>query len=282
MFVVAVLLVFFASFLALAETSITRMSRHKATVLADEGRPGGKELLRITEHPETYLNPVLLVVLASHLAVATLIGLVAEKAFGAWGVLIGVAVRSRLPFRRRRGGAQDVGRAQQRARRLARRRARRGHRQLRAVALAGARPHRRVERAAPRQGAQAGARTCRKKSCSRMTDAAADDDVIEQEERQLIRSVFEFGDTVAREVMVPRPDIVACRRWPAGVRSHRRRAAPWVQPDPGLRREHRQRHRRRVHQGSAAGRARRPGRGRRAQPGARRAVRTRAASPSPN
>ncbi len=42
-----------------------------------------------------------------------------------------------------------------------------------------------------------------------LTDAAADDDVIEQEERQLIRSVFEFGDTVAREVMVPRPDIVA-------------------------------------------------------------------------
>src|SRR5205085_333565 len=36
-----------------------------------------------------------------------------------------------------------------------------------------------------------------------------EDDVIEQEERQLIRSVFEFGDTVAREVMVPRPDVIA-------------------------------------------------------------------------
>ncbi len=38
--------------------------------------------------------------------------------------------------------------------------------------------------------------------------AAADDDVIENEERELIASVLEFGDTVAREVMVPRPDMV--------------------------------------------------------------------------
>ena len=38
--------------------------------------------------------------------------------------------------------------------------------------------------------------------------AAADDDVIEHEERELIESIIEFGDTVAREVMVPRPDMV--------------------------------------------------------------------------
>ncbi|MDQ7849784.1 MAG: hemolysin family protein, partial [Armatimonadota bacterium] len=33
--------------------------------------------------------------------------------------------------------------------------------------------------------------------------------VIEQEERKMIHSIFEFGDTVAREVMVPRIDMVA-------------------------------------------------------------------------
>jgi CBS domain containing-hemolysin-like protein len=33
--------------------------------------------------------------------------------------------------------------------------------------------------------------------------------VIEEHEKELIHSVFEFGDTVVREVMVPRPDIVA-------------------------------------------------------------------------
>src|SRR5690606_20788213 len=38
--------------------------------------------------------------------------------------------------------------------------------------------------------------------------AAAEDEVIEDEERELIESIIEFGDTVAREVMVPRPDML--------------------------------------------------------------------------
>ncbi len=33
--------------------------------------------------------------------------------------------------------------------------------------------------------------------------------VIEEGEREMISSIFEFGDTIAREVMTPRPDIVA-------------------------------------------------------------------------
>jgi putative hemolysin len=42
-----------------------------------------------------------------------------------------------------------------------------------------------------------------------MADVAVEEDVIEREERQLIHSIIEFGDTVVREVMVPRPDMVA-------------------------------------------------------------------------
>ena len=42
-----------------------------------------------------------------------------------------------------------------------------------------------------------------------MADVAANEEVIEVEERQLIHSIFEFGDTVVREVMLPRPDMVA-------------------------------------------------------------------------
>ena len=41
-----------------------------------------------------------------------------------------------------------------------------------------------------------------------IVEAAAHDAVIEHEERELIESVIEFGDTVVREVMVPRPDVV--------------------------------------------------------------------------
>ena len=41
-----------------------------------------------------------------------------------------------------------------------------------------------------------------------LLDRASDSSVIEVEEREMIRSVFELGDTIAREVMVPRPDMV--------------------------------------------------------------------------
>lgn len=39
-------------------------------------------------------------------------------------------------------------------------------------------------------------------------DVAQSEDVIEADEREMIHSIFEFGDTVVREVMVPRPDMV--------------------------------------------------------------------------
>lgn len=42
-----------------------------------------------------------------------------------------------------------------------------------------------------------------------LVNVGEDEGVIQQEEEDLIHSIFEFGDTVVREVMVPRPYIVA-------------------------------------------------------------------------
>jgi CBS domain containing-hemolysin-like protein len=42
-----------------------------------------------------------------------------------------------------------------------------------------------------------------------MADVAHEENVIAGEERAFIHSIIDFGDTVAREVMVPRPDMVA-------------------------------------------------------------------------
>ncbi|HEY5532037.1 MAG TPA: hemolysin family protein [Candidatus Anoxymicrobiaceae bacterium] len=44
-----------------------------------------------------------------------------------------------------------------------------------------------------------------------LVSAAEEQDVIEEEEKEMIHSVFEFSDTLVREVMVPRPDMVALR-----------------------------------------------------------------------
>jgi CBS domain containing-hemolysin-like protein len=42
-----------------------------------------------------------------------------------------------------------------------------------------------------------------------MVDAGEEGGVLEQEEKEMIYSIFQFGDTLAREVMVPRIDMVA-------------------------------------------------------------------------
>jgi putative hemolysin len=42
-----------------------------------------------------------------------------------------------------------------------------------------------------------------------MVGAGEEEGVIEEEEKELIHSIFEFGDTIVREVMVPRMDMVA-------------------------------------------------------------------------
>ena len=42
-------------------------------------------------------------------------------------------------------------------------------------------------------------------------DTAEEEGIIQGEERQLLRSIVDFGDTLVREVMTPRPDIVAIR-----------------------------------------------------------------------
>ena len=42
-----------------------------------------------------------------------------------------------------------------------------------------------------------------------MVTVAEEQDVIEAEEKKMLHSIFEFGDTLVREVMVPRTDMVA-------------------------------------------------------------------------
>lgn len=44
-----------------------------------------------------------------------------------------------------------------------------------------------------------------------MVTLGKEEGVIEEEEKEMIHSIFEFGDTVAREVMVPRPDMVCVK-----------------------------------------------------------------------
>src|SRR3954469_1233068 len=89
MLVAVAVLIAFTAFLALSETAFTRTNRVKALTMMEEGRPGAKTLVKLLEHPERTLNPVLLLLLVTTLVAATLVGIVAEHVFGS---ALGIAV----------------------------------------------------------------------------------------------------------------------------------------------------------------------------------------------
>ena len=68
-----VALVLLAAFLAMAETSLTRMNRVRAMSLEEEERRGASRLVRLVNHPERWLTPVLLLLLACHLVAAAFV-----------------------------------------------------------------------------------------------------------------------------------------------------------------------------------------------------------------
>ncbi|HEX8771606.1 MAG TPA: hemolysin family protein, partial [Acidimicrobiales bacterium] len=196
-----------ATFLAMAETSLTRMNRVKALTLVEEGRRGAPALLRLVEHPERFLNPVLFTTLLCHLVAATLIGVIAEHEFGALGVVVATVFEVVVIFVI--GEAVPKTFAVQRPERAA---------LLTAPivsALAAFPPLRLFSRAliglanvlVPGKGLKEGPFISEQELLA-LADVAVEEDVIEREERQLIHSIIEFGDTIVREVMVPRPDMV--------------------------------------------------------------------------
>ncbi len=207
MMAAVVVLVVTSAVLALAETSLVRTSRAKALALRDEGRRGARQLLRLVERPERFLSAVLLLVLVSQLVVATLVGILAFRWFGGWGVALSTVFEVIVLFVV--GEALPKNWAIQNPDRSA----------LLVAPLVDAVvamwPIRMVSQGLVALGTMlSGPRRARQVAVSEqellaMADVAVEEQVIETEERALIHSIFEFGDTVVREVMVPRPDMRA-------------------------------------------------------------------------
>ncbi|MDQ4069760.1 MAG: hemolysin family protein [Actinomycetota bacterium] len=197
-----------AAFLALAETSLTRTNRVKALTLAEEGRRGAHALVRLVEHPERFLNPVLLLVLLCHLVAATLVGVFAERLFGPVGVAVATAVEVVVVFVFAESvpktfAIQHPDRAALITAPVISAITRFPPISLLARALIGL-----TNIIVPGRGLKEGPYISEQELLA-LADVAVEEDVIEREERQLIHSIIEFGDTVVREVMIPRPDMVS-------------------------------------------------------------------------
>jgi len=192
--------------LAVAETALTRVSKAKAQALAETRGKKGEVLLSLVEHQE-WLNPTLLVVLSAQLVQSTLLGVLASRLFGPWGVLAATVLNVTLFFvvaevAPKTWAIQHTDRAALAAARPIKALANWGPLKLLSRLLIGL-----TNVILPGKGLKSGPFTSEAELLA-VADQAVEEAVIEAEERQLIESVIELGDTVVREVMVPRTDMV--------------------------------------------------------------------------
>ena len=198
-----------SAILSLAETGLTRTSRARAKSLDDAGQRGARSLRRLVEEPEAFLAPILLLVLLFQLVAATLVGVIAAQVFGPIGVAVATAFEVVVIFVfseavPKQWAVRHSDRAALLAAPLVTPLVRFPPPRVVSGALIGlARlitPGGRSARSAP---------DVTESELLAFADVAALDEAIESDERILIHSIIEFGDTIVREVMVPRPDVVA-------------------------------------------------------------------------
>jgi putative hemolysin len=202
------ILLTFSGFFALAETSLVRMNKSRARSLRDEGRRGAKALVVLAEDPQKFLNPLLLLVLICQLVSATMVGVLAGHLFGAAGVFVATVGEVVVIFVIFEAIPKNF--AVQHPDTSA----------LTTAPVVGA-----ILKFWPIQlisklllaiadgviglfGASDKSQQMTESDILNMADVAHEDDAIESEERNFIHSVIEFGDTIVREVMVPRIDMV--------------------------------------------------------------------------
>ena len=208
---IVVLLLVVAASMALAETAISRVTRVKAHHLVEQKRPGATTLLKIISDPAPFLNIVLLLTLVAHVTGTAIATGIAIDNFGGGGEAIAAAAMTfaifvfaevapktfsvQNPERAALFMARPIyflGRVLQPVGRV-----------LIVIANAIISPF--PGKTLPRGP------FVTEEEIRHMVDVAEEEEEIEEDERELIHSVFEFGDTVVREVMVPRPDMVTAR-----------------------------------------------------------------------
>jgi len=204
--VVILVLVVAASVLAVAETAITRMTRSRAAALAEQHPRRGSQVQRIVTNLERDLNAVYLSVNIVQTVQAALVGVLAARLFGPLGVAVGIVLNVVVLFTLAEAAPKTW--ALQHTDRAA---------LLTAPMVEGIGrlmrwPARGLIGVAniilPGKGLKQGPFVTEEEILA-LAEEAAEAAVIEESERELIESIIDFGDTVVREVMVPRPDVVS-------------------------------------------------------------------------
>ncbi len=209
---VAAALVLLAGAFSGADAALGSFSRARAEELLDESRPGARRLVALLDDPPRYLNTALLLRLLCEISAIVLVTLEVNDVYaGSWWptVLTAIAVMLLVSFVAIGVAPRTLGRQ---------------HAERTALLTAG--PLTAVTRIlgplpallimvgnaiTPGKGFREGPFST-ETELRELVDLAEASAVIESGERKMIHSVFELGDTTAREVMVPRNDVVYIER----------------------------------------------------------------------
>lgn len=207
MLALSVVLAVLAGLLASVDAALSSFSKARALELENEGRGGAVALRHILDDPAPALNTLLLLRVLCETASVVIVALfVAERVEGLWAQLgVAVLVMVVVSYALIGVGPRTLGRQHPER-----------------VALASAAPARFLtallgpvprllivlgNALTPGKGFREGP-FASEVEVRELVDLAAASSVIESDESRMIQSVFELGDTIVREVMVPRPDLV--------------------------------------------------------------------------
>jgi CBS domain containing-hemolysin-like protein len=222
--VAAAALTLVAGLFSSAEAALSSFSKARAEEIAAEGRPGSTRILRIVEDRPRYLNTALFLRMLCEIAAIVSVTVVMLDALVSrggsqsgpetvsgrwWAMLCSLGIMLVVSFVVIGVAPRTLGR--QHAERVARRTA--GPLIL-ATRVLGPLPRLLIlvgNAITPGRGFSEGP-FASEAELRELVDLAEASSVIESGERRMIHSVFELGDTLVREVMVPRTDVVFIER----------------------------------------------------------------------
>ncbi len=204
--VLAVVLVVLGGLFAAVDSALNTVSAARAEELAKEGRPSARRLLGLLDDRPRYVNlTVLLRILCEITATVVLVGALLAVLDRTWALVVGAAVMVIVDYVVIGVSPRTLGR--QHAYPIAL--AATGPLRVLGVLLG---PISRIlisvgNAVTPGRGFRNGPFS-NEIELRELVDLAQESGVVADEERRMIQSVFDFGDTTAREIMVPRPEMV--------------------------------------------------------------------------
>jgi CBS domain containing-hemolysin-like protein len=206
------MLIVCGGFFAGAEAALSRVSRVTADELERQGRRGAARLQQVVADPARYLNVLTLLRVASELFATVLVTVVFLDIdrFATWqavlvaGVVMVVVSYVAVGVSPRTIGRQHAARVALLSARVV----------LTLARVLGPLPQLLIlvgNALTPGKGFREGP-FASEAELRDLVDLAQENKLIEDRERVMIHSVFELGDTIAREVMVPRTDVVFIER----------------------------------------------------------------------